>query len=316
MFSIEHLHTLRTAEIDKIVTFFRPGARVLEIGAGTGHQALDLSKRGIDITAIEIPRFQLCASTCFFRHRLRWPPHPVRRRLLRYRLLVERDGTHSATCTRQTAKSERVLRPNGYCVHVMPTHIWRFWTTLSAFPTAFQYAGTLKSQLLPLRSLAGACLRLARPLEAPFSQRCRGARDAGTLKSQLLPLRSLAGAWLRVARHLGAPFFQRRHGERGNIISELWLFHPNWWRRAFREDGFEIIRDEPMGLFYTGNMTFGSGLPLARREKLAKVLGSACHLYQMQPNSALRALHQGPTSAEDVVTLTRPVGNRSPKAHS
>src|SRR5439155_22650362 len=55
VFSIEHLHALRTAEIDKIVTFFRPGARVLEIGAGTGHQALDLFKRGIDITAIEIP---------------------------------------------------------------------------------------------------------------------------------------------------------------------------------------------------------------------------------------------------------------------
>ena len=44
---------------------------------------------------------------------------------------------------------QRVLRPDGYCVHVMPTHIWRFWTTLSAFPTAFQYAGALKSQLLP-----------------------------------------------------------------------------------------------------------------------------------------------------------------------
>ena len=124
--------------------------------------------------------------------------------------------------------------------------------------------------------------------------------------------RGLAGVWLRVARHLAAPFFQRPHGARGNIISELWLFHPTWWRRAFREDGFELIRDEPMGLFYTGHMTFGSGLPLARREKLAKVLGSACHLYQMQPNSALRALHQGPTSAEDAVTPHPAVRATSP----
>ena len=44
---------------------------------------------------------------------------------------------------------QRVLRSDGYCVHVIPTHSWRFWTTLSAFPTAFQYAGALKSQLLP-----------------------------------------------------------------------------------------------------------------------------------------------------------------------
>ena len=66
-----------------------------------------------------------------------------------------------------------------------------------------------------------------------------------------------------------------------------------------------------MGLFYTGHMTFGSGLPLARREKLAKVLGSACHLYQMQPNSALRALHQGPTRG-----CRNPSPGRSPVAVS
>jgi hypothetical protein len=140
----------------------------------------------------------------------------------------------------------------GYCVHVMPTHSWRFWTTLSAFPTAFQYAATLKSQLLPL-----------------------GIPERSNVRRSI-------SAWLQVARHLAAPFFQRRHGGRGNIISELWLFHPSWWRRAFREDGFEVITDEPMGLFYTGHMTLGPGLSLARRERLAKVLGSACHLFKVQ----------------------------------
>jgi ubiquinone/menaquinone biosynthesis C-methylase UbiE len=33
---------------------------------------------------------------------------------------------------------QRVLTPNGYAVHVLPTHSWRLWTTLSAFPTAVQ----------------------------------------------------------------------------------------------------------------------------------------------------------------------------------
>jgi hypothetical protein len=37
-----------------------------------------------------------------------------------------------------------------------------------------------------------------------------------------------------------------------------------------------------MGLFYTGHMTLGPGLSLARRERLAKVLGSACHLFKVQ----------------------------------
>jgi SAM-dependent methyltransferase len=298
VFSIDHLHTLRTAEIDKIVTFFRPRARVLEIGAGTGHQALDLFGRGIDVTAIDMPSSNYAQARVFS--------------------IIEYDGRHipfddasfdiifSSNVMEHVPdlhqinrEIRRVLRPNGYCVHVMPTHTWRLWTTLSAFPTAFQNAGTLKYQLLPLRSLAGACYRFARHLAAPFFQPRHGAREAGTLKSQLLPFRSLAGAWLRLARHLAAPFFQPRHGARGNIISELWLFHPNWWRRAFREDGFEIIRDEPMGLFYTGNMTFGPGLSLARRETLAKVIGSACHLFELRPaQQILQPLQVAPPGDE------------------
>ena len=155
----------------------------------------------------------------------------------------------------------------------MPTHSWRFWTTLSAFPTAFQSAGALKSQLLPRgipkRDVVYGKLGLLRLI-------------AYALIDVSREIRRLAGVWLKVAHHLGAPFLQRRHGARGNIISELWLFHPRWWRRAFREDGFEIIKDEPMGLFYTGHMTLGPGLSLARRERLAKVLGSACHLFKVQ----------------------------------
>src|SRR5262249_57942576 len=56
VFSLEHLNTLRSAEIEKIVRHLRPpGARVLEIGAGTGQQARELSRRGFKVEAIEIP---------------------------------------------------------------------------------------------------------------------------------------------------------------------------------------------------------------------------------------------------------------------
>lgn len=252
MFSIEWLNALRTAEIDKIVGFFRPGARILEIGAGTGQQARDLSTRGFDIAAIEVPDSNYADKRLF----------PI----------VNYDGSHipfddnsfdivfSSNVLEHVpdlhqlnSEIRRVLRPDGYCVHIMPTHSWRCWTTLSAFPTAFQYAGTLRSQMLP-RRLPGSRL-----------------------------LKVLAVVWLQVARHLAAPFFQRRHGERGNIISETWLFHPDWWRRAFREDDFEIVHDEPMGLFYTGNMLFGLRLSLARRKQLANTLGSACHLFKVRP---------------------------------
>ena len=52
--SLDHLDAIRLAEIDKIVPFLPPGARVLDLGAGTGKQALELQRRGFDVTAIEI----------------------------------------------------------------------------------------------------------------------------------------------------------------------------------------------------------------------------------------------------------------------
>ncbi|HYJ44519.1 MAG TPA: methyltransferase domain-containing protein, partial [Xanthobacteraceae bacterium] len=52
--SLDHLDAIRLAEIDKIVPFLPPGARILDLGAGTGKQALELQRRGFDVTAIEI----------------------------------------------------------------------------------------------------------------------------------------------------------------------------------------------------------------------------------------------------------------------
>ena len=95
----------------------------------------------------------------------------------------------------------------------------------------------------------------------------------------------LREAWYRTARHAVGLCLPRRHGERGNVISELWLFHPRWWRRNFRDNGFIVVRDEPMGLFYTGEVLFGVRLRLGWRARLARALGSSGHLFKLVPMS-------------------------------
>jgi SAM-dependent methyltransferase len=255
MFSIDHLNRLRRAEIEFLVSHLFKGARILEIGAGTGQQASDLAARGFDVVAIEKYDSRYASDRLF----------PI----------VDYDGRnipfdsnsfdivfssnvleHVEDLAQINKEIRRVLRPGGYAVHIMPTHSWRFWTTLSALPTAFQYVWSLRTEIVPRRLFSTA--------EAY----------------------RLAGAWVRVARHLVAPLAQRRHGERGNIISELWLFRPNWWRKAFRENGFEIVSDEPMGLFYTGHMVFGQNWSLKKRASVAPWLGSACHLFRVRPISS------------------------------
>jgi hypothetical protein len=44
-----------------------------------------------------------------------------------------------------------------------------------------------------------------------------------------------------------------------------------------------VLYDQPIGLFYTGNAFFGGRIGVARRERLARVLGSACHVYKVAP---------------------------------
>jgi SAM-dependent methyltransferase len=252
VFSLEHLRTLRDAEIEIYASMFQPGSRILEIGAGTGQQALALAQRGFDVVAIEMPASNYRDARIFSvidydgRH---LPVDDASTDIVFSSNVLE----HVPDLHQMNNEIRRVLKPGGYCVHVMPTHSWRFWTTASAFPDAFLYAASLKWQLLPQR----------------------------TNPSNMV--RQLAVGWWSAAKHLSRPFRQTRHGERGNIISETWLFHPNWWRRAFREDGFEVVRDFPMGHFYTGNMLLGPRLSMTSRASLAKVLGSACHVFQVQP---------------------------------
>lgn len=252
MFSIAHLNAMRAAELDTIVPHLPPGCRVLEIGAGTGQQALLLQHRGFDVAAVDL------ASSAYTDARV----FPV----------TEYDGTHlpfpnadfdavmSSNALEHVrdlasmhAEIKRVLKRGGVAVHVIPTHVWRFWSIMTSFPSAIVYFVSALRRTLP---------------------------GSGNRRSR-------RRAWFEAAREAGAALLQPRHGERGFGLAELWLFHPRWWRKHFRQHGFTLVRDEPMGLFYTGSMLFGRRLSLAQRARLAELFGSACHLYVLMPSRAL-----------------------------
>jgi SAM-dependent methyltransferase len=252
VFNIEHLHMIRAAEIERLVSHLRPGARILEVGAGTGQQTKMLWERGFDVTAIEM------VNSNYVDNRVvpitdydgrNFPFGDASFDIVFSSNVLE----HVPDLTQMHAETARVLRPGGYALHIMPTHVWRFWTTVSAFPDAAFSIGKALPEALP---------------RWPFGWS---------------EVKRLGRVGLRIARYAAAPFFQRRHGERGNTLSETFLFHPDWWRENFRANGFEVVRDEPLGLFYTGNMVRGLAWPVARRAELAKRYGSACHLFEVKP---------------------------------
>jgi SAM-dependent methyltransferase len=257
MFCFKQLDVIREAELDRIVPFFPLGSRILEIGAGTGRQSLNLQRRGFDVTAIEI------GDSAYSAHRM-FPiidydgcTMPIRDRSIDV-VFSSNVLEHVGDLSQIHAEIRRVLRPGGRCIHILPTHVWRFWTTLSGYPDALLYILLGAPQLLPR----------AWPRSKEVYR--------------------LGKAWHQMARAVGGRWLPRRHGERGNVISELWLFHPRWWRRHFLDNGFALLHEEPMGLFYTGHMLLGQRLGLARRRRLADVLGSACHLFELAPREGPR----------------------------
>jgi SAM-dependent methyltransferase len=73
------------------------------------------------------------------------------------------------------------------------------------------------------------------------------------------------------------------HGARGNAITELWAFRMASWRAHFMQSGWRLRRAEPLGLFYTGWNVLGPRLPIAQRQRLARLLGSAVAVYVVEP---------------------------------
>jgi SAM-dependent methyltransferase len=193
MFSVDHLNRLRSAELEVVLRLLPQRARILEIGAGTGRQALELRSCGYEVEPIEIANSQywserLCEVTNY--DGLHIPFGDAEFDVVFSSNVLE----HVHDLSLLHAEIRRVLRRDGFAVHVVPTHWWRLWTCASAFPTALQHV-----------------FRLVVPRFNPANAEAKRPNRV----------------WLRVAGYLVAPFVQGRHGERGSVFSEIWLFHPS-----------------------------------------------------------------------------------------
>lgn len=254
MFNVEFLHVIREFEYKKIVQRFLPNAQILEIGGGTGYQAKRLIEDGYVVDSIDIPNSNYVGQ-------LEFPVQPYNGRNIPFP-----DGSfdivfssnvleHVLDLPYLQAEMKRVLKPGGYCVHLMPTGAWRFWTNVAHYTELFQRLLGLTPRLIP---------------KGP--SRC-------ALSDSLNVIRLMVGT----AKHYA---IVPRHGETGNALSEIVSFSSRHWRKHFLSQHFAIDEATPAGLFYTGHMVLGNRLSLGMRQKLAKWLGSACVIYVVRPERA------------------------------
>jgi SAM-dependent methyltransferase len=253
MFSIEFLNEVRNYEIGKISEHFPLGATMLEIGGGTGYQAKQLSDRGFSVSSIDV-------SNSNYRDKQVFPVQTYDGKIFPFKentfdlVFSSNVLEHVLDLDQLHQEVRRVLKPDGYCVHVIPTSVWRFWTSFTNYVELVQRLGLLLPALIP---------------------------ESMNPREVFRPFRVAKRAW-ELLRYYAIP---PRHGEIGNVVSELWTFSARHWLRHFTAQQFEILSQEPLGLFYTGHMVLGARWSIPSRQRTAKLLGSSCFLFKLRPRS-------------------------------
>jgi SAM-dependent methyltransferase len=252
------LERIRRAELDGVRRWFHPGARVLELGGGSGFQAAIVASWGCDIVSVDLP-----GKPSLERQYFQQQYHPVQAYDGRHIPFsdAEFDLVFSSNMLYHVlplqdflAEIWRVLRPGGTALHILPSVSWRVWTNL-AYP-------------IHMARLAGPKLRRKGP--------------AGGVREGANASRPPRDSWLR---RLGRLVWSRPLGPYSSSLAEVFIFRSSRWAADFRRAGFERVEVGSNGLFYTGCI-LRPAMSLEARRRWAVVLGSACYVISMQRPAA------------------------------
>lgn len=247
MLNVSYLNELRRLEIEQLVPRLPPGCRVLEFGSGTGEQARFLADQGFEVTAIDLADSNYAADRIF--PILNYDGHkiPVEDHSIDV-IFSSNVLEHVENLDEIADEFRRVLKPDGFAIHVLPTAVWRSWSLISAVGQSFATAAKLPRHLIRPPVTKGR----AREVWRDFYRIIFG-------------------------------FVPRPHGTGRSGLAELWTFSRPAWLSKFNRLGFDVIDEQPIGLFYTGTMLLGPKVPISMRRRLSRNLGSVTRLYVVKP---------------------------------
>jgi SAM-dependent methyltransferase len=212
---------------------------VLEVGGGNGLQARTLADAGLDVVSIDI---ESAGDTMFY------PVQIYDGRAIPFEagsfdyVFSSNALEHVENIEDLLRETARVLKPGGVAIHIVPTALWRFWTSVAHYPYIVKFLVTRRHSI-PTHG------------EVP---------SVGSA----LRKRGLAGMLARVV-------VPPSHGGQVSSLAELYYFSRRYWRRTFDRAGFEIVQMSASPAFYTGYGLF-SGCSLRTRRRMARLLGPAC----------------------------------------
>lgn len=244
-----HLERLRQAEFRAARRWLAPGARVLELGGGSGYQARLLADHGCTVTSLDLPGRPQPQEA--FYPVLEYDGHHIPFADASFDVIFSSNVLeHVGHLPAFLAEQRRVLAPGGLAIHLLPSSSWRFWTYL----THYVY-------------LTKCLIGVQRPVPGMI---------AVTSPKQAIGKRGLATT-------LQKALFDGPHGEYPNAPAELYYFSRFRWSRLFKAHGFRIRAATSNRLFYTGYAIL-PGLTIPHRQRLSRILGASCHLFVLTPS--------------------------------
>lgn len=249
---IDHIQTIRAEELERVLQHYGYCFRekdLLEIGSGSGFQLKILSPICSSSVGLEI------RSSGYREHRIaevreydgRSIPFPD----ASFDIIFSSHVLQYLTCEQELySEMRRVLRPGGIAVHVLPTSIWRFWSSVLHYPA--------QAQLILRKFLSGPSLGT-------------GSGSETTVKSS------------RLLRVLVNMLLLHRLGAKGNWFTEHFIFHSRSWRRRLDGYGWIVERIDPLKLWCSGYRMIGGRLSMRGRDRVARILGSSSMVILARP---------------------------------
>jgi len=241
------LEQIREAELRFIIQFLPPKSKVLELGSGAGWQAKQLTEAGFIVEGIDVEQQNLANYNYSDKRVFDVKKYDG------FNIPFEADTfdcVYSSNVLEHIAHVEifqkeisRVLKEGGLCVHILPSAGWRFWSIPAYY-----------------------WVRIGNVL---FRKKNKQAAK-GTSQGQ--PGKLSKDPFIK-------RFIIRRHGERGNVLSEFYLFSRIAWKRLFKRTGWQILRIVSGPVFFSGEYTLSARLSLQTRSKLGAFLGRSSNVF-------------------------------------
>lgn len=247
--AIGHLERLRRAEIGVVQPWFKPGARVLEIGGGSGYQAKLLASWGCRVVSLDLPEAVAQPRRFYPVQAYDGQRLPVADRSCDV-VFSSNVLEHIAPLAPMLRETRRVLKPGGHAIHILPSPTWRLWTMVSYYPFIVKCATKLGTN-------------------------DHKPTDTVSLSSQMRE-RGLFGSLKAIV--------PRPHRASPNAPAELYGFSRRRWLREFTAHGFLLTFAGTTRLFYTGYVTL-PGLQLRWRRRLSSVLGASSNVFVLRVDS-------------------------------